>query len=202
MNVKQTIASAALGLVVATGAGAATNVALLGTASQSSVWNGDGYNFNAADSAKLAIDGNTNGVWDFTNTTPTLNHTNIEQGAWWEVSWAQDYLVSAVNIFNRTDNGADTRINTFTVSLFDGTNPTAVWTSANNTFSNTILPNGMAFNVGGILGDRLRVTLDGTNYLHMAEVQVLAVPEPRTAALTLAGLAVVGFMARRRARRG
>ena len=200
MNVKQTIASAALGLVVATGAGAATNVAPLGTASQSSVWNGDVYNFNAADSAKLAIDGNTNGDWDFTNANPTLNHTNIEQGAWWQVSWAQDYLVSAVNIFNRTDHGADTRINTFTVSLFNDNS--LVWTRAHNTFATSIGLNGMGFNVGGILGDRLRVTLDGTNYLHMAEVQVLAVPEPRTAALTLAGLAVVGFMARRRARRG
>ncbi|MEO1624168.1 MAG: PA14 domain-containing protein [Bacteroidota bacterium] len=70
------------------------NVALNGTAKQSSAYNGGGAE------ASLAIDGNTSGNWfaDF-----SVASTSWEEQAYWEVNLGASFLIEDVNIWNRTD---------------------------------------------------------------------------------------------------
>ncbi len=162
-----------------------------GTASQSSIW-------TSAATADKAIDGNNNGIWN-ANGILTLNHTNAESGAWLKVFFDSTYQIDSVNIWNRLD-GLGGRLNPFSVRLFDGA--TMTYDSAGNTFVDNVndglsYTNGMNFATGGVLANSLEVQLDGSNYLHLAEVEAFAaVPEPGTMiALGAAGLL---FLARRR----
>jgi F5/8 type C domain/PEP-CTERM motif len=190
MNIQQLAAASLLSLAGI--ASATSNVALTGTASQSS-------NYAATTVAALTIDGNTDGNWDWT--TNILSHTNNDSGlgvgngfAWWEVALTADFNISQIVIWNRTDSYAPGRIVPFTVSILDGAS--TVWFQVV-----TGAPNPSdTFAVPSIVGDKVRVQLNRQEYLHMAEVQVMAtpVPEPGTYALMAAGLAAVGFVARRR----
>ncbi len=75
-----------------------TNVALKGKATQSSTsYEGD---------ASRAIDGNTSGDFEAKSTT----HTATEQSPWWEVELAESVQVSKLVVFNRTDNGLQSRL--------------------------------------------------------------------------------------------
>jgi hypothetical protein len=186
------LAAAAALLCAASAAQATSNVALAGTASQSSNW-------ITASVASLAIDGNTNGAWDWS--TNILSHTDYDSGlaigtgfAWWEVALTGDFNISQIIIWNRTDSYAPGRIVPFTVSILD--NGVTKWSQVV-----TGAPNPSdTFAVPSKVGDTVRVQLNRQEYLHMAEVQVIAaaVPEPGTYALMFAGLAAVGFVARRR----
>jgi hypothetical protein len=193
-------AFAAAALAASFHAAAMSNAALTGTASQSSVWNNANYTYSAAASAALAIDGNTDGMWNSSALMPhSVSHTDIEPNAWWQVQLNASYLVSSIVVFNRIDNNAETRLNTFSVQLFSAASQS--WIAAAQTYLADVAPNGMTFNLATpMVGDRVRVTLDGTNYLNLAEVQVMAtpVPEPSTWAMALAGLAAVSSLARRR----
>ncbi len=176
-----------------------SNVAPSGTATQSSDFPG----FN--DQAANAIDGNTNGVWDFSVVQQTITHTNQDSGlsvgngySWWQVALPQAYSIDTVTIWNRTDQPdiIIPRLNNFTVSVLNGS--TVVATTVFNDpagFNPTT-----SFNFNGAVGDIVRIQQNRQEYLHMAEVQVLAtpVPEPASVALMLAGGALVGFTARRR----
>jgi len=204
--IKSLILAALLGAATAASAVTVANVAPLGTASQSSVWNGSynggDYNYSAAASAALALDGNTNGYW-YAGNTFTLNHTDSEAGAWWQVQLPQNYAVQSIVIWNRTDTPPEGpgRITPFSVALYDGA--TQQWVAGNNTFSANLGDNGnnqgMSFDVSGATGNLVRVWLNGTNYLHMAEVQVFAtaVPEPASVAMFMLGLGVVAGVVRR-----
>jgi hypothetical protein len=166
---------------------AAVNVAPAGTASQSSTAFGG--------IASHAIDGNTNG----NHSAGSVTHTDVEQG-WWQVQLDHLYIVSEINVFNRTDCCA-TRIDGFEVLLFNGASQ--VWSSGNiGTFVPTITGpdlSAMSFSPGStpLAGDRVRVAKTNVNYLSLAEVQVMTVPEPEVLAMMLAGLGLVGFAIRR-----
>jgi PEP-CTERM motif len=184
--------AAASTLLLASLASASSNVALSGTASQSS-------DYAASTVAALTIDGNTNGNWDWS--TNILSHTNNDSGlavgtgfAWWEVALTAQFNISEIIIWNRTDSYAPDRIVPFTVSILNGA--TTVWSQI---VTGTPNPSD-SFAVASVVGDKVRVQLNRQEYLHMAEVQVMAtpVPEPGTYALMAAGLAAVGFVARRR----
>jgi hypothetical protein len=201
---KTVVAAICAGFLAVSSAHAATNVALTGTASQSSLWGGT---TTAVAGAAKAIDGNTDGTWTGLAGTNSLNHTNNEAGngvgtgyAWWEVALGGKFQIDEVVVWNRTDVGID-RLRNFTVSVlnngvssgsisfFGPTGPTPSFSAAFNT----------AF-FGTLVGDTIRVQLNEQNYLHLAEVQVLAtpVPEPTALALMLAGLGVTAAAARRR----
>jgi hypothetical protein len=187
-------------LLAATGAYAATNVALTGTASQSSLWGGT---TAAVAGAAKAIDGNTDGMWTGLAASNSLSHTDIDSGngvdngfAWWEVALVSDFSIENVVIWNRTDSFAD-RLKNFTVSVLDNgvvvgsivyNMPTGPAPSVNLTFASPLV------------GDTVRVQLNYQEYLHLAEVEVMAtpVPEPAALALMLAGLGVTAAAARRR----
>lgn len=141
---------------------------------------------------------------------PGINHTNIELNAWWEVAFDATYYITSATIYNRTDCCVD-RISPFSVFLYDSDGD-VVWSQTGN--SN---PFFAEFNFNGIntFGARFRVQLDGTNYLHMREVEVFAddgiaqppgdgdggdpsaVPEPSTYALVGGGLALALLRRRR-----
>ena len=89
---------AALALFAGFSAQAGSNVALLGTASQSSSWSGDG---NPLARASNAIDGNTDGNYY----GGSVQHTNSDSGlpvgngfAWWQVALDQNYLIDSITI--------------------------------------------------------------------------------------------------------
>lgn len=159
-----------------------------GTATQSSLW-------TAAATADKAIDGNKNGIWG-SNGIFTLNHTNAEQGAWLRIMFNDTYSIDTLNIWNRVE--LSERLNPFSVRLYDGANLT--WESTGLIFDDNIddglnFTKGMLLNPGGILADMVEIQLDGTNYLHLAEVEAFApVPEPAT----MIGLAAGGLLLLRR----
>jgi hypothetical protein len=142
--------------------------------------------------ASDAIDGNTDGNWG----GDSVSHTNAHQGAWWQVVFTQQYIISQIEIFNRTDCCQD-RINPFSVLLYTNESDpdnSPVWSVSNQTidWQNT---SSLTINVPNVLAERLRIQLDGNNYLHMAEVIAMGdvesqspIPEPATIALTVSAL--------------
>jgi hypothetical protein len=91
-----------------------TNVALTGTAMQSST--------EAAAAAERAIDGRATGDFDAGSTTLT----RAEDDPWWEVDLGTEHSLETVVLWNRTDRGLGTRLTDFKVYALDaGRNP--VW---------------------------------------------------------------------------
>jgi hypothetical protein len=192
---KTTFSAVALlaSLLFAGAAQADTNVALSGTASESSElqgWNGG--------PAAAAIDGITNGNY---YNPAGIAHTGNDAQAWWQVQLDQRYTVSGIDLYNRTDGYGD-RLNHFTVTLFDGN--TTVFTQTYDSFNATITGpdvSGMHIDLAGLTGDRVKVQLNGQDYLQLAEVSVAgvsAVPEPGTYAMLMVGLGLLGFTASRK----
>jgi hypothetical protein len=88
----------------------AENVALKGTAKQSSVdYEGE---------AKRAIDGNTNGHYFEANST---THTKIEANPWWEVDLGENKRIERISLWNRTDGGdaIGSRLAGYKVAILD-----------------------------------------------------------------------------------
>ena len=87
--------------------GAQTNVALAGTATQSSTGFGG--------PAEFAIDDNTDGDMQKKSTT----HTNNETNPWWEVDLGSSNAIESISIWQRSDNGLHRRSDGFKVSILD-----------------------------------------------------------------------------------
>ncbi|MCX6930007.1 MAG: DUF1549 domain-containing protein, partial [Verrucomicrobia bacterium] len=85
-----------------------TNLAPSGVASQSSVaYDGP---------ARLAIDSNTDGNYERGKST---THTQISENPWWEVDLKTTQAVDRIVIWNRTDEGVQSRLSDFRVALLD-----------------------------------------------------------------------------------
>jgi len=128
-----------------------TNLALNGTASQSSTSNGG--------NPSRAIDNNTNGNWSGGSVT----HTNNAVNSWWQVDLGADADLDRIEIFNRTNCCSD-RLSDFSVSVLDADDK-IVWTRF---YSNPPSPS-LNINLDAI-GQKVRVNLDGI--LSLAEVRV------------------------------
>ncbi len=125
--------------------------------------------------AQRAVDGNTNGNYSANSVT----HTDIGLEPWWQVDLGANRAVEQIRIWNRTDGGFGSRLTGFYVMVSD----------------NPITPSGLAaaraqtgvssyhvteqagvptkINIGRT-GRYVRVQLAGTNYLSLAEVEVMA----------------------------
>jgi hypothetical protein len=80
------------------------NVALQGTASQSSI------GFDGP--AKLANDGNTDGEY----TKKSVSHTAQQDDPWWELDLKSEMPIDSVTIWNRTDGNTSARTENFVVT--------------------------------------------------------------------------------------
>jgi hypothetical protein len=148
---------------------APANVAAGKSATQSS-------NYNSATLAALALDGNTNG--DFA--AGSVTHTLGEAAPWWQVDLGDQYPVSQVKLYNRTDCCRD-RLQNFYVFLspepFSSTDPgvTAAQPGVISLFIGAAsgeVPARYDLPLVGV-GRYVRVQLANADYLSLAEVQVL-----------------------------
>ena len=144
------------------------NLALQGIASQSS---------NYIDNiASRATDGNTNGQFN----DDSVTHTNADANSWWELDLEQVAYVESIRLWNRTDCCSD-RLSNFYV--FASEQP---FTSQN--LQETLVQPGVRvihhagqaqassdFDIGQE-ARYIRVQLNNTNFLQLAEVQVFGLP--------------------------
>jgi alpha-L-fucosidase 2 len=134
-----------------------TNVARTGNASQNSDSHGG--------EASRAIDGNTSGAWGQGSVTHTLGGI----GDWWQVELNDNYDITAINIYNRSDSCCSERLSDYTVSILD-TADNVLWTNTQTTEagSPTTLP------VAGVTGaSKVLVTQNLEQPLSLAEVEVI-----------------------------
>ncbi len=128
--------------------------------------------------AKLAIDGNTNGVWNWQN--PTISHTRGDTPkSWWQVNLGPDRLIDHIILYNRTDfhNGKTlgNRLSNFKITVI---NKAGIITAREIFYENSGYANTTKqWNTGGVIGHRVRIELLGKNRrqdhtLQLAEVQV------------------------------
>jgi uncharacterized repeat protein (TIGR01451 family) len=129
-------------------------------------------------SAAGAIDGSTDGNFF----DGSVTHTNLETNPWWQVDLGTSAILSSIVIWNRTD-CCSSRLNDYWVfasnTPFGPTDTPATLQGRPGTFSShqTTAPNpSTTIAAAGALGRYLRVQLTGTNYLSLAEVQVIGTP--------------------------
>ncbi|MGJ8638236.1 MAG: discoidin domain-containing protein [Opitutaceae bacterium] len=132
-----------------------TNVALNGTASQSSTA------YSGVESR--AIDGNTNGAWSGGSVT----HTSNEYQAWWQVDLGNSYDIHALRIYGRNSN--KTRLSRYFVKILDSSF-NEVWSNYQAGYPDL----STYLRADGASGRYVMIQLEGTNPLSLAEVQVLS----------------------------
>ncbi len=128
--------------------------------------------------ASKAVDGNTDGNYS----DGSVAHTNADANAWWQVDLGASGQLSSIVIWNRTD-CCGTRLGDYWVFVSDTPflstdTPTTLQTRA-GTWSNhqTTAPSpSTTISATGAQGRYVRVQLSGTNYLALAEVQVMGTP--------------------------
>jgi hypothetical protein len=143
-----------------------TNLAAGKAATQSSIYPG-------SPGASAAVDGNTDG--NFFDGSVTA--TNADTNAWWQVDLGASASIDSVTIWNRTD-CCGTRLGTYWIFVSDTPfaatdTPSTLSTRAGTFAIQQVVGSSPAASVPiGTQGRYVRVQLDGTNYLSLAEVQV------------------------------
>ncbi|MCB0614929.1 MAG: discoidin domain-containing protein [Lewinellaceae bacterium] len=120
--------------------------------------------------AYRAVDGNTNGNW----TTPGVMHTNLEHNAWWEVDLLDQYNITEITLYNRTD-AYGNRLSNFTISVSD--QPMKGSSNGSLFASETGAAGKSKTYKGQKTGRYVRIQLNDRSagrrdYLHMAEVEI------------------------------
>lgn len=131
-----------------------TNLALGKTTQQSSTAYGG--------VSSSAVDGNTSGIWN----QGSVTHTSNAFQPWWQVYLDSDTNINEIKIWNRTNCCSD-RLSNFDVFIYDSNNNRVFKTTITSTPSPSV-----TINTGGVVGNRVRIKLKGTNPLSLAEVQV------------------------------
>ncbi len=148
------------------------NVARLGTATQSTTRTGSA---TQGDIAQVALDGNTDGIFN----NGSVTHTGGAAGdvnAFWQVRLDSSRPLDSIELFNRAD-CCGNRLSNYRVSVFDG----AAQTFAQDFFVGAgSVPQGGSFAAPlGVTGDRVVVQFLGTNNagnttMSLAEVQIFS----------------------------
>jgi hypothetical protein len=153
--------------------GPPVNVAPGGAATQSST-------YLSYTGASRAIDGNSDGnFFDY-----SVTHTNADYQAWWQVDLGAGYAIDTVNVWNRSDCCPE-RLSNFYILVSDQPFASA------NLASVLSQPGVTGYYIAGQggyptaqtiqrTGRYVRVQLTGTNYLSLAEVEVLGRPVSST----------------------
>ncbi len=121
-----------------------------------------------------AVDGNTNGDWEVGSVT----HTDTQPQPWWQVDLGAVQQISSIQIWNRTDCCAE-RLANFTVFVSDqpfrytDLNATLKQTGVSSYHTAAVANQSLSLRVNQT-GRYVRVQLAGTNYLSLAEVEVLS----------------------------
>jgi len=140
------------------------NLALGKPATESST-----YPYSILVAASYAVDGNTDG--EFLNGSTT--HTNIEQGAWWQVDLGSKKNINEIIIYNRID-CCTNRLSNYQVSISDK----ADFSTHTYQQDSHVAPNpktNIKLDAPGKQGRYVRIQLLDKNYLSLAEVQVIGV---------------------------
>ncbi len=129
-------------------------------------------NYSIKHLASTAIDGNTNGFWNYNSVASTKNRSQ----PWWQLDLGKKDEITKVRLWNRTDCCAN-RLSNFYVLVSD--------TPFTSTNLNTVLnqPRVKAIHNTGSIGTNstffvnrsgryIRVQLMGSNFLSLAEVEV------------------------------
>jgi hypothetical protein len=146
-----------------------SNLAVGKTATESSVLSG----YPTA-TASNAVDGNTDGKFY----DGSVSHTNQETNPWWQVDLGASATVNSVVVWNRTDCCGD-RLSDYWVFIsstpFASTDTPATLQIRAGTWSShqTTAPNPSVSILAGFIGRYVRIQLSGTNFLSLAEVQVM-----------------------------
>ncbi|MCP3920428.1 MAG: hypothetical protein GY711_33285 [bacterium] len=151
-------------LISAPAAVAQTNLALTGTATQSSLGFGG--------VPERAIDGNTDGTYN----NGSVTHTADLSDSWWEVDLGGTFSIGEVRLYNRLD-CCWLRLSNFRVAVFDGTNE--VFGEDYFTAGGSVAQGGTlsVYPPGGVSGNRIQIRILGINndsngFLSLAEVEV------------------------------
>jgi hypothetical protein len=147
------------------------NLALSGTATQSSDYSGGGADAN------LAIDGNTSGNWylDF-----SVSSTSWEVQPWWQVDLGDVYNIEEINVWNRTDCCTDflgdyyilvSDVPFINGDLTDLLSQTGVANYHETTIAGT--PSALPI---GRSGRYVRIVSNSPGFIALAELQVLGCP--------------------------
>ncbi|VVM24608.1 hypothetical protein BSPWISOXPB_5002 [uncultured Gammaproteobacteria bacterium] len=157
-------------VVIAVGVGT-INLALGKPATQSSTFLYHSINPVAG----YAVNGNTDGY--FLNKSTT--HTNYEQGAWWQVDLGSKKDIKQIIIYNRTDCCA-ARLSNYQVSISNKAD------FSTHTYQQDfhVAPNPkkiIQLDASGKQGRYVRIQLLDSDYLSLAEVQVMGVDPLRFA---------------------
>lgn len=121
--------------------------------------------------AQRGVDGNTDGTYN----NGSVTHTGTEYQPWWQVDLQSSQSIGEVVIYNRTDDCCTERLSDFTVQVsMDGLSWQSFAHPGAASAQETFAVNQTARFV--------RVQLEGTNPLSLAEVQVLAPIAPSQSA--------------------
>jgi hypothetical protein len=128
----------------------------------------------ATASARVAVDGETEGNFSI----GSVSHTNIESNPWWQVDLGASMPIGSIVIWNRTD-CCSGRLHDYWVFVsntpFSPTDTPASLKNRAGTWSShqTAVPDpSNKITTAGASGRYVRVQLNGTDYLSLAEVQV------------------------------
>ncbi len=124
--------------------------------------------------ASAAVDGSTDGVFYDGSVTAT----NLDPNPWWQVDLGAPHTVNTVAVWNRTD-CCSSRLGDYWVFVSDTpflpSDTPATLANRAGTFSShqTTAPNPSTPIPVGVQGQYVRVQLSSSNYLSLAEVQVI-----------------------------
>ncbi|WP_162179429.1 Ig-like domain-containing protein [Polaribacter sp. Hel1_85] len=113
--------------------------------------------------ASNAIDGDTNGSWS----NGSVTHTSTETDPYWLLDLSSTESINNITIYNRTDSCCYQRLDDFIVEILDE-NLNVVY-SYNHSGS---LTDNINLSINDVEGQYVRVRLEGTGTLSLAEVQV------------------------------
>jgi hypothetical protein len=150
---------------------------LKGNATQSSTYDsGEGY--GGSHVASRAIDGGSLAL-DLSQLDKknSMSHTESGSDVWWNLEFDQDYIISQVIIFNRSDY-LPSRIKGFVLKVLDKDGNEVFTHTDPGTYADADTPLSFVIDVdpSNNVGKQVRIELPSGSYLQLQEVMVFGVP--------------------------